>query len=358
MPSDDASRTRHAHPTDHAIVVGIDGYQPGIPALQGCINDARLFRDWLIDPGGGGLDPDNVHLITGPIPATGRPDRAQIEDIVLGYYTHLTTTGERRGRRLYLYFAGHGVMPQSPFDDDTGVVMGNALRLSLRALLGRTTAKRVRRAALFDEVVLFIDCCRQLTTHVMANCELPDIGDVAMAKRIPYLYGMAAPWAATASEQLLPHPLDPTKEPLWQGVFTHALLHGLRSGIDQQGEVTSTSLRPFVRSAVQELLPPDDNFRPPIELDEDLPAISFGRGARARLDVAHTTADGRGVDEVIIHDGMGLDVIAQQRGANAADSYSFWLAPARYLVVANDAARQLIGRKPIQLFGEAVRVDF
>ena len=75
MPDNNAAGQRFAHPTDHAIVVGINGYQSGIPSLQGCINDAELFHEWLVDPAGGGLDPVNVHLITGPIHFVGRNGR-------------------------------------------------------------------------------------------------------------------------------------------------------------------------------------------------------------------------------------------------------------------------------------------
>lgn len=358
MPDDVAVAAPHRAPNDHAIVVGINGYQAGIPVLKGCVNDADLFHRWLVDGDGGGLDPANVSLIRAPAPPSGKPERAQIEDIILGYYAHLTSTGRRKGRRLYLYFAGHGVMPQSPNDEDCGLVMGNALMLSLRSLLGRTTAKRVLKAALFDEVVLFMDCCRQMTANVMAHCELPDIGDVSIAARIPFIFGLAAPWAMTAAELELPHPLDPTQGSLWQGVFTHALLRGLRTAVDQNGEVTSVSLKQFVRSAVQELLPDDDNVRPQIDLSENLQPISFGRGVRVRLEVRQVHPFANLLATVTVHDGQGLDVLHRSSQSDAFGLFSFDLIPARYLVVAQDAAGNVIGKRPTQLFGETVRVDF
>src|SRR5262245_46515021 len=92
----------YREPTDYAIVVGINDYNTGIPALQGAINDARLFRHWLVDENGGGLDPSNVTFICSVNPSNGRPLREEIEDAILRYYTYQNETGRPRGRRLYM----------------------------------------------------------------------------------------------------------------------------------------------------------------------------------------------------------------------------------------------------------------
>ena len=46
---------------DWAIVVGINAY-PGLSEAVGAEDDARAFRDWLADPDGGDLVPDNDHV--------------------------------------------------------------------------------------------------------------------------------------------------------------------------------------------------------------------------------------------------------------------------------------------------------
>lgn len=345
----------YSAPTDYAIVVGINGYNGEIPKLQGCVNDAQLFRSWLIKPDGGGLDPNNVTSIYAPEPSPdGKPRRDEIEDLILAFYAHQNQTGQARGRRLYLYFAGHGVTPNAPNDDDCGLVMANALLLSLRSLPGRLAARRVRRAALFSEIVLFMDCCRQVTGLVVADCGLPDVGDPQVAAKSRYLYGFAAQWAMTAAERLLPHPLDPAEADLWQGVFTHALLRGLTCAIDETGEITSVSLKEFVRSAVQELLPEDDNLRPQIEFSENLKPISFGRGVRVPVEVRSAAPLG----DVQVFDGLGLKQLFISNVADAEGAFRFDLVPARYLVVARDALGHIVGKKPVQLFGEPVRVHF
>ena len=54
---------------DWAIVIGITSYPnlgPNTKPLQGAHLDAQAFRDWLVEPEGGGVPPDNVRLILWP----------------------------------------------------------------------------------------------------------------------------------------------------------------------------------------------------------------------------------------------------------------------------------------------------
>src|SRR5687768_6128663 len=123
-----------------------------------------------------------------------------------------------------------------------------------------------------------MDCCRQVTGQVVADCGLPDFGDPLIAATKPYLYAFAADWTQSASERELPHPFDPNGPSMVQGVFTHALLRGLTSAIEEESqEITSTSLKKFVIDLMAELLPEEDSAVPHIELSERLPLIRFGK---------------------------------------------------------------------------------
>ena len=54
------------HPTHYAVVIGLSAYPKlGSPPanLRGPENDATLVANWLKDPAGGGLPPENVKLI-------------------------------------------------------------------------------------------------------------------------------------------------------------------------------------------------------------------------------------------------------------------------------------------------------
>jgi hypothetical protein len=353
MTNETGRLAAHRRPTDYAIVVGINDYNSGIPVLQGAVNDARLFREWLLDPNGGGLDPNNITFICSTSPPNGKPLREEIEDVILSYFTHRHQTSEPRGRRLYLYFAGHGVTPNSPNDDDCGIVMANALLIALRALPGRLTARRVHRAALFSEVVLIMDCCREVAGYVVAESGLPQ--EVGNSSQNPYLYALAADWALTATERELPHPFDPNGPSSIQGVFTHALLRGLTSAVEEESrEVTSTSLKKFVVDLMAELLPEEDRPVPHIELSERLDPIRFGPGRPIPVEIRVNTP----VSGVVVQDGLDLREIAASRTPHAPGVFRFELFPARYAVVALDAANQVIrGPHPLQVFGASVSVN-
>jgi hypothetical protein len=48
---------------DYAVVVGVNHYKK-LQLLEGPINDAISFKDWLVNPDGGDLPEGNCKLIT------------------------------------------------------------------------------------------------------------------------------------------------------------------------------------------------------------------------------------------------------------------------------------------------------
>ncbi|HEV7880032.1 hypothetical protein [Bradyrhizobium sp.] len=232
------------------------------------MNDAVLFREWLIDPDGGGLDPAHVALFTSPEDGSFAPSRDVIEDQILQTFYQKRDEGVRPvGRRLYLFMAGHGVAPAD--GDDCSLIAANSFLNSLRVLSGRMAADRIRKQPMFQEVVLFMACCRDVGVNASVYCNLPPPGET-LNKKSTYLHGLAVKWDKKALEQELPHPTDPKNKPkLWQSVFSYALLQGLRSAFDDDGQITSLSLKRIVKEHVMRLLPPDNNTPPEFFLDED-----------------------------------------------------------------------------------------
>lgn len=266
------------NPDDYAIIVGINRYrsEDGIEPLKGAVNDARLFCEWLVDPDGGGLDPDpksgRVALITSPEDGPLAPNRDAIEDQIQTFYQKAASGARPVGRRLYLFMAGHGVNPSEGPGDDCSLVAANSFINSLRVLTGRVTAQRILQQPMFHEVVLFMACCRDVDASASFS-GLPMPGEPLPDSN--YLHGLAVKWAKRALEKELPHPTDPAKPPLWQSVFSHALLKGLTSAFDDQGKITSRSLKDFVKLQVQALLPPGDNRPPQFFMDDEAPPIVF-----------------------------------------------------------------------------------
>src|SRR5438105_3126370 len=126
--------------SDHAIVVGIAKY-PYLDALNSPENDARAFHTWVTTDarqGGGGIDPASgrARLILssgfkGPVEKGMEPPTiAQIEaELIrlddLAEQNRAAGRGQRVGRRLYLYFSGHGCAPRF---EEAAILMANATR--------------------------------------------------------------------------------------------------------------------------------------------------------------------------------------------------------------------------------------
>lgn len=327
----DAANDQHKHPDDHAIVVGINHYLPGIEWLRGALNDCQLFCEWLVDETGGGLNPANITYYGSKDPPDQLPFRDQIEDLMLRFFQRRLETGKPVGRRLYIFMSGHGVAPPNSDEDDCGLVMANALPTALRALVGGKAAKRVRRAALFEEVFLVMDCCQEVAGMVVADCGLPDFSDPTLGKR-PFLHVLAAGWGSTTAERMMSHPTKPDADPLHHGVLTHALLQGLKLATDATGEITAASLKPFVRQTVQAMLEAGDPRLPSIQFEEDLPPMSFGKskGVQVTLKLRAGTVDYR------VRRGIDLEQMTPE-AERTGDTVRIWLPPALYLLEGLDA---------------------
>ncbi|HEX7774550.1 MAG TPA: caspase family protein, partial [Pyrinomonadaceae bacterium] len=159
---------------DWAIVVGVRRY-PGISDLDGSENDADDFRKWLVDPAGGNVPPDQVRLILSsqfpdPSDATNAtPTHAEVERAFEWLDDKAEENlqngiGRKVGRRLYLYFSGHGYTPTR---DDAALLMANATpRRSGNHIAGRLWAEWMYESGYFEEIALFMDCCRDSYTTV------------------------------------------------------------------------------------------------------------------------------------------------------------------------------------------------
>ena len=245
----------HTNPEDYAVVVGINHYSNGINPLKGAINDCELFCRWLVTPTMGGLNPANVRLVTSDEPpadpAIARPPpapiRNEIEDILVEFFER-SDQGWPGGRRLYLFFAGHGLTKPPPNQRDCGLVMADARPIQLRGLLGEVAANAMRLTGLFREVMLVMDCCAEVSGPPELACQLPRYGDPTLADR-PFLHIHAAQSNATTAEKQLPDPLDPAQPAKWQGVLTNTLLLALTTASTPGGDITSTSIKAFIEAS-------------------------------------------------------------------------------------------------------------
>jgi hypothetical protein len=341
MTNPNSAQGTFGAPDDHAIVVGIDHYRPGFRSLQGCINDATLFRQWLVSPTGGGLDPANVecHVSAAPAnpanPAAWQPVRDSIHLALVRFQNRFSQTGQQVGRRLYLFYAGHGVaIPQRP--GDAGLVFANSeLPKPLYAFPGRQVIEAMQRDRTFAELVVFMDCCREVVGDAAEVLTMDYEEDPTRLQEAKHCCGLATTWNGVTAERLLPHPLDPTAPDLVQGVFTHALLNALSSaalGI----VVNSATLEGLVEARVDVLNPHAEH--PLFFRSETLPPIDFSISAGAGSSALAAAATNAKVDVTVAmaNTAHGFQVVAGdlqivlQRAAPVQSSQVIQLPPGLY----------------------------
>jgi hypothetical protein len=248
------------NPLHYAVVVGINAYPGGFTRLNGPVNDANKFREWLVDPDQGGLPEGNVQLVTTPKRAPTRPNTAkptkqlidealwtvhQQLDEALGRLPEEDRAAARDTSRLYFFVAGHGIMPGSGEAAllDATARPGFQTNVELAAYVGWM----VRNGA-FAEVCAFADCCRSYQALAVPGQLFfnlpPRIGG-----RVVRLLGLATSAGDLSFEEGQQAGDD------GRGYFSQVLLDGLRGNAadPETGLVTTSLLRDYVGQLVASL---------------------------------------------------------------------------------------------------------
>lgn len=234
---------------DHAIVVGITHY-PGFSNLKGSENDARAFEKWLRSPSGGDVPEHNIKLILSSQfrrmsnPAKAKPTAEALTKAIDNLHDIGLKGGSHVGRRLYLFLAGHGIAREI---HEAALLMANAAKgRTGHKIPGEPYADWFKESAFFDEVVLFMDCCLEDNKlSPPGGCHLDPIS--GGKKRARSYYALAAELGQSAEERT-------DKDGKMRGVFTSALLAGLRQGPPDGGDVTGKWLEDFVPQYMTKLL--------------------------------------------------------------------------------------------------------
>ncbi|HJQ70348.1 MAG TPA: caspase family protein [Blastocatellia bacterium] len=253
---------------DWAVVVGINAY-PGLSNLDGPRNDAEDFYNWLISETGGSVPKDHITLILSPDPPPSTPtDAVPTTQQIEAAFDHLDDVATqdpngRVGRRLYLYFSGHGF---SPDFEQAALLMANAnQKRTGQHILGRPYADWFFRSGYFQEVVLFMDCCQEKYSKTVPRPihfnEVTDFEAIDKGKRF---YGFGTKWSRLAQERMM-------EDGKVHGVFTTALLKGLSgAAADSSGNITATSLGDWLYNNMHKLLSEDALKNDAISKEPDL----------------------------------------------------------------------------------------
>lgn len=279
---------------DRAVVVGINRY-PALGDLEGPENDARAFAEWLKSPQGGDVPDDNVALILSseyepaPDPKWAKPTAEAVDMAFVDLVELADERGGKAGRRLYVFMAGHGFAPDLR---TAALLMANAAKgRTGYHLPGMLYADWFRQSASFDEVVLFMDCCRE--RYPRAPLRPPPFDLLSASKPARYFYGLATEWSRAARER-------PSGDQV-RGFFSEALVAGLSGKArDEGGAITGASLKKYVYNAVKTGGDPTQPLQEPefMPTEELAASIVFVQGAppprfrvRASLSLSHADQD-------------------------------------------------------------------
>ncbi len=260
--------------SDYAIVVGISRYGSITPELEGPEKDARAFYDWLLASSGGAVPKENVALVLSSQYQSGN---AELKDDVYAYEPTLTRVAAafaklmsltvknahkapRVGRRLYIYLSGHGITPRSdPLTsiNHSALLMANCIEgVVYDHVSGQAYAEWFRLSHAFDEILLFMDCCRSDRPEVPPATLTTPVVQGGRVNDVQVFYAWATQWDTRAWEQPLGAP------PEKRGVFTYALLEALQQARDADGLVTPRGIVGHLDVRIPQLRNGDASQRP------------------------------------------------------------------------------------------------
>lgn len=244
--------------SDFALLIGNGDYGAELTKLLGPPNDVAAFAEWLVDPQGGAVPPGQVFVLCDGQPALPagviNGGLAQHQQIYNQFFAAdaaaaaLTAAAARPQRRLWLLFAGHGNMPARQYGVDAITACFVAQDWGRRsAFAGRVVPVEFVKRWIdtfeeFDEVVVFMDCCRSEESDIFspANPMGAGAGAAALARRFAVL--------CACQPDRLAYELPVDGGGPMRGVFTTAILDGLKTLRDSQNRLGIGQLRDYVVS--------------------------------------------------------------------------------------------------------------
>jgi Caspase domain len=238
---------------DRAILVGISRYSDqSFGALNGPPNDVQRMRTWLLSPDGGDVPAQHIVTLTSPasIPADTDPDDWEpAEHHFQRAYARTVTDPQtrapiRRDGRLYLYFSGHGFSERRDQTTQAAIFAANATRFFPNNICGTIFALAAREQALFKEIVLIMDCCRDAELNLPFSKPAINAGTSDAAPDVRFMALYAAPKGGKAQERSFAELNGMTC-----GLLTHAFLRSLKeTPPDRQDGVSSTAIKQYLFS--------------------------------------------------------------------------------------------------------------
>ncbi|HEX7767028.1 MAG TPA: caspase family protein, partial [Nitrospira sp.] len=236
---------------DYAILVGVKDYaDPAFPPLNGPVRDVALMKAWLTSPSGGNLSADHILTIESPNPLPKVPAN-QLPPVAATFsneFAQLILDDKNRPisrpqSRLYLYFSGHGFCQLRDQMPRASLYTANANRVFCDSIPGTFFALWTKDAALFKDVVIVMDCCRDAefakTEAIPSLLQMPKLGTNVD------VFGI---YAAPKGGKALERPISSRNNEV-HGLLTHAVIEALENAPgDANGVVSSEGLASYIRA--------------------------------------------------------------------------------------------------------------
>jgi len=322
---------------DFAILVGIKTYPKAakLTPLKGPHHDLDRIEKWLLtskSAGGAGLDSKCILRLTETANTNGNAQLSDIKTAVLAVkeLAKAQRPGESRpwARRLYLYFAGHGVFPpqadhfnwfETAFlaEDWQPDLAGQYIPVFELSLF-------LMQAGYFEEIVVITDACR---SKMLATVPKQSISFTLDPNPEGKVSRLLVCYAASPNEFAAEHNFDGTDN----GVFTKALSEALVAAPrNASGQLTRAELKDFVSKRVPKLLEKYEQQNPRFEVVAEGERIILAEGRPAELDIRITFANGAYNSDIIMRDAHFAEAARIPAGTTAAFSTS--QPPGEYLL--------------------------
>jgi len=318
---------------DYGVVVGINDYKnPPYRPLSGAKRDAEDFIEWLKDPAGANVPAENIDPFTKLSDANGSvPTLTHLSQLLMVELRHRAPPGKKRiGRRLYLFLSGHGVSPKGELDE-AGLVTVDAEDSYPAYLPGKQSADDICFSVRFEEVLLFMDCCRVphllLAPFKVPNNEKPD----PAADKVRRFYAFATGFGQLARET--PH------NGVVRGIFSRILLDGLKgaASTDSQGRLTTTQLGTYLKTEMNKIIIDGEPLEPKFPATSE---IVLMEGLSPKVTVVHLTFTHPTTGIEVLDGGNNFSLVQPGNVALTADGMRFTLPSDKgYVIRASDSGR-------------------
>ncbi|MCI5145853.1 MAG: hypothetical protein D3923_10065, partial [Candidatus Electrothrix sp. AR3] len=242
----------------------------------------------------------------------------------------------RYGKRLYIFTAGHGFGDPGNMGK-TALYAANARKMFPWHIAVTDYAEWLRCHAVFDEIVLIMDCCRTINSyHEIRKPQYITSRGNPDADRVRYFYAFAVGRGRVAREKEFADGRS-------SGIFTKAMLDALKITKPEQGQVTGQLLKNHIHNSINRFAGQVQIDPPEIRLDSNRDIVFLNRKQAGSTQLKITLTPYTGEEVLVLFDGS-FQEIRQEKATKA--SMTLELEPGLYKIAVKNTNRQNIFEVP------------